>query len=131
MCRCIRDRVCWRCASIVVVTSFLVEGSASPPAGGSLCLGYARFMCTPHHGLVRTHQCQEALRQSAAIVFPFHVVSCRGSPPLAATLVRCTTSDLSVGRDHAAFRRTRAIRSHRAAMPSASPATFRSTRIVS
>lgn len=106
VCRCVRDRVYRRWASTVVVTRFLVGSNTGPPAGGSLCLVYARFMCTPHYRPVRT-QCQAVLRQSAETI-PLRAVSC--SPPL----------DALVGaprqifwprrhRDHAAFavRRTR------------------------
>lgn len=50
-------------------------GRTGPPAGGSLCLVYARFMCTPHHSTSpHTVPAFCVLRQSAA-TNPLHVVS--------------------------------------------------------
>ena len=75
-------------------------------------------MCTPHHRpSCRTHS---ARRFCVRVPRSFPSAPCRASPPLAATLVRCTTSDLSaVSRPRTDFA-VRAIRLHRAAMLSAS-----------
>lgn len=91
------------------VYAWVMLGLCALPTTGRLC---------------RTHSARRFCVRVPPIV-PLHAVPC--SSPLAATLVRCTTSDLSavsVPRLRTDFA-VRAIRLHRAAMLCASCSTFR------
>lgn len=92
-------RVCRRCASIVVVTRISManrrRGRRARTVGRSLCLVYARFMCTPHHLVTVSPFC---VRVPTPFSLPLAPLSRRPTSPLRwppPLHPRCTASDLS------------------------------------